>query len=431
LDRTFDRVLLARHFALVLGAIVAYFFRSELRIGYVAIWIVGVSASLNFLAYNFRTRPGMARVCEIASPIIGVGGWGALIAVTNGIASPFIAGLWLEVVLSAMSLNLSGIVLVTVGSVGVLWAQQLWLAVGGRSQWLAMVLQSGFLIGMGIATYLVTRRWVRRQEAQDQERAALGHRLDALNRQLEDERVVATLGGNVARLAHGLKNTVHSLRGFVGLIEPKLDEKGKDANALRGLRAAIDDLESLAYLTLGSDTRTGSESPVEGDALASRAGPRAQPSPSGSAVDGVLAGVERAVAQIEVSHPGVVWETKSDGASPVLTIPETSLVEMMLILLRNAVDAMQGNGRGEVATWQEGGLFHLAVTDEGGGFEGADPEALFKAGFTTKADGSGYGLFLARRIVEEHGGAIHARERSGAGVCVEFHLPVPGTEGAP
>jgi hypothetical protein len=50
MNRLFDRVLLARHIALSTGALAAYVFRSELRIGYVALWIVGISATLNFLA---------------------------------------------------------------------------------------------------------------------------------------------------------------------------------------------------------------------------------------------------------------------------------------------------------------------------------------------------------------------------------------------
>ena len=199
MDRVFDRVLLARHFALSLGAAAAYVFRTELRIGYVALWIVGISVSLNFAAYLFRTRPGLARVCTVASPIIGVGGWTALIGVTNGVASPFIAGLWLEIVLSAMALQLRGIVVVTAACVTGLWLQQP-VFVGLYGQVLPMVLQSGFLIGMGAATYLVTRRWTARQAQMSLERMQLGERLDALNRELEDERIVAALGDRRPRV---------------------------------------------------------------------------------------------------------------------------------------------------------------------------------------------------------------------------------------
>ena len=72
----------------------------------------------------------------------------------------------------------------------------------------------------------------------------LGQRLESLQRALEDERVISRVGENVARLAHGLKNAVHSLRGFVALIEPQLDRASETNAALAGLRAAIDDLDT-------------------------------------------------------------------------------------------------------------------------------------------------------------------------------------------
>ena len=59
MNRTIDRVLLARHVALSAGAVAAFVFRAELQTGYVALWIVGISASLNFVAYLFQARPSM------------------------------------------------------------------------------------------------------------------------------------------------------------------------------------------------------------------------------------------------------------------------------------------------------------------------------------------------------------------------------------
>ena len=55
------------------------------------------------------------------------------------------------------------------------------------------------------------------------------------------------------------------------------------------------------------------------------------------------------------------------------------------------------------------------------------PEALprlFEPYFTTKSSGTGLGLLIARRIVEEHGGSIEARNREGGGLVVEVRLPL-------
>jgi len=428
MDRAFDRVLLARHFALSVGALAAYVFRSELSIGYMALWIVGVSASLNFAAYFFRTRRRLARLCLLASPFIGVGGWTALIAVTNGIHSPFIAGLWLEIVLSAMALRQNGVVFVTLGSGVALWTQQVWLGLEGHLR--AMVLQTGFLVGMGLATFLVTRRWsltqkklAHERELLADERVRLEGRLDALNRRLEDERVVAALGENVARLAHGLKNTVHSLRGFVGLIEPKLAEQGGGQAALQGLRAAIDDLEALAHLTLGSSARSRA-----GQAPASREKTVTTGPPAAAAAMPIPA-IARALEEITTAHPRVEWEIRSDGVRPELPVAEATLVETLVILLRNAVEAMDGQGHGCVETRVQAGELVVTISDEGVGLPEGDVERIFKPGFTTKPAGSGYGLYLARRMLEEHGGRLQARSRPGKGAIVELSLPVRGTGG--
>ena len=60
------------------------------------------------------------------------------------------------------------------------------------------------------------------------------------------------------------------------------------------------------------------------------------------------------------------------------------------------------------------------------GFEGVDLDEIFKPGYTTKDGGSGYGLFLARRIMEEHGGRIHLGQGANRGGVVELWLPAAG-----
>ena len=418
MERAFDRVLLARHFALSLGAIAAYLLRAEWQIGYVALWVVGISASLNFLAYAFGARPSMTRICMGASPVIGVGGWTALVAVTGGIGSPFIPGLWLEIMFSAMSLNLSNIVLVTSGSVGGLWLQQAWLGLSGEPR--AIVLQSGFMVGMGLATFLVTRRWIRRQSSMVVEKDALDQRLGVLTRELEDERTVAALGESVARLAHGIKNAVHSLRGLVQLIEPQLRDEDHARSALAGLRSAIDDLEVLARATLSPELAAPSQDAevAESSRPAERRTEKAATVPA----------LEQALAEVRRSSPDVEWDVRSETAPSGVTIPDSSLSETLVILLRNAVEAMQGKGRATLEAGVRDGYWSVRIGDEGPGLSESEIEEIFKPGFTTKSKGSGYGLFLARRIAEEHGGTITACARPGRGALFELILPVAGNE---
>jgi signal transduction histidine kinase len=398
----FDRVLLIRHLAIVAGAVAAYLLRSELQIGYTALAIVGAGAWLNVGAYVFRTRESLAKLCLIASPIIGIGSWGALSAVTNGVFSPFILGLFLEIVLAPMHLGKRGIAFVTTGAVGALWLQQLWVGIAGAE--LALILRSGFLLGMGAAIHGVQGRWQRAHEELAQQSSALTSRLAGLERELADERPLAVLGEGAARLAHGHKNAVHSLRGFVALIEPLLAES-KGRAALEGLKTAIDDLEGLALLTLEGGRRELGTAPR---AAACRA-------------RGELAHLLR---ELEISHPGSRWELGGEGADPELALPATEFSEVMRCLITNSIEAMHGEGRGSVELAAVEGMALVSIRDQGEGIDPADAERIFERGFTTKRGGSGFGLYLARKLVLERGGQIAVRAGTTRGAVFEVQLPL-------
>lgn len=76
-------------------------------------------------------------------------------------------------------------------------------------------------------------------------------------------------------------------------------------------------------------------------------------------------------------------------------------------LIRNAIDAMAGQGDIGVCVQEKGGQVHVEVSDTGKGIKSAQWKTIFRPGFTTKKRGWGLGLSLARRIiVDYHGGRI-------------------------
>ncbi|MCA9511361.1 MAG: HAMP domain-containing histidine kinase, partial [Myxococcales bacterium] len=375
MNSTFARVLLFRHLAICASALMAYLLRQELRVGFAVLAVVAGSAVLNFGLYLMRVSERAEPVAMRASPLIGVGAWTALIGVTHGVASPFVAGLWLEVMLAGMVFQPLSILLVTGATGAALVAQQLVLGLHGAVPMLALEL--GFLGGMGGITYAYQRRAQRREHELESQRETLGKRLGALEGALEDERALGRLGESVGRLAHGLKNTVHSLRGFVALIEPNVHERSRAA--LDGLRAAIDDLEELARLTLEERAAAGGL-----ERARARSGPNAV--------------VARCIAEVRATHPDVKWTLDVPAGLPDLAIGDDELEEVLLILLRNAIEAMRGSGAAELAAHARRESLTLRVSDDGPGVPGDDLERIFRAGYTTKPEGSGYGLFLARRI---------------------------------
>lgn len=93
-------------------------------------------------------------------------------------------------------------------------------------------------------------------------------------------------------------------------------------------------------------------------------------------------------------------------------------------LCKNAVDAMEGEGRITLAYREEGTRAVIEVTDTGKGIRKKDIRNVFRPGFTTKKRGWGLGLSLAKRIVEEyHKGRIFVK-RSEVGVGTTFRIEI-------
>jgi nitrogen fixation/metabolism regulation signal transduction histidine kinase len=125
----------------------------------------------------------------------------------------------------------------------------------------------------------------------------------------------------------------------------------------------------------------------------------------------------------------VALETRSKvtvAGGPPLVVPGDAdqLDQMLINLIKNAVEASEETGGGVRISWSVvSGTVTITVEDDGPGV--ADATNLFVPFFTTKPSGSGIGLVLARQIAEAHGGSLVVRTRRGArGAEAVIALPV-------
>jgi signal transduction histidine kinase/CheY-like chemotaxis protein len=101
---------------------------------------------------------------------------------------------------------------------------------------------------------------------------------------------------------------------------------------------------------------------------------------------------------------------------------ENDLRSVVSNLVTNALEVTAGKGPVDVRVDEDGEMIRLRVADRGPGLPDSD---VFAAFFTTKSSGTGLGLWLVRRLVEDAGGSICARARRGGGAVFEVELPLP------
>jgi PAS domain S-box-containing protein len=120
----------------------------------------------------------------------------------------------------------------------------------------------------------------------------------------------------------------------------------------------------------------------------------------------------------------VLIRTDLDAALPMTTADRVQLQQVLMNLMLNSIEAMQGEPGELSMTSQrtEDGQLLISVSDSGIGLPGEDPERMFAAFFTTKPQGTGMGLSISRRIIEAHGGRMWACRNKGRGATFLFTL---------
>src|SRR5438270_14057545 len=116
---------------------------------------------------------------------------------------------------------------------------------------------------------------------------------------------------------------------------------------------------------------------------------------------------------------------------PKVMADRVQLQQVVMNLMLNGIEAMRDTG-GELRITSkrtEDGQLRISVSDSGIGLPQEEPDRIFQAFFTTKAQGTGMGLSISRAIVESHSGRLCAADNSPCGAS--FHLFLPTKVAAP
>jgi PAS domain S-box-containing protein len=126
----------------------------------------------------------------------------------------------------------------------------------------------------------------------------------------------------------------------------------------------------------------------------------------------------------ELENRGLLAREKLERPLPLAPLDSSQIMQVLVNLIKNAMQAMTKGGELTVATGHEGDDVWFSVGDTGSGIPQETINRLFKPYYTTKAKGSGLGLMIVQRIVQAHGGRIEVESRVGQGTTFRVRLPM-------
>jgi PAS domain S-box-containing protein len=226
---------------------------------------------------------------------------------------------------------------------------------------------------------------------------------------------VAIMGEMAGALAHelnqpltGIVNNASAARRFIakgradlpkldGLFEAVVEDGRRAGEIIRGIRGMVQK---------GKEVR----SPVN--------------------LNDVIAGVLRFV-HLDALERHCVLVTEPDPGLPLVEADQVQLQQVLLNLIVNAFEAMRETPVAErrviIRSERESDdRVRVSVRDFGTGLPAEEPERIFERFFSTKPEGMGMGLAIARSMIASHGGELTAENAEGGGAYVYFWVPVIG-----
>ena len=244
---------------------------------------------------------------------------------------------------------------------------------------------------------------------QDQ-RSALATLKASQERLVEAERLQA-VGALASSVTNYINNVLQALLGRVQLVLHKLEQPAAIQDLEVSERTILEAGQVLRRLRRFCEVRTLSNAePMDLNRLVRQA-----------------VEVSRADRRCDTSADGGRLEVLTElGDIPSVAGQPMAFLEVLSILLANAVEALPAGGDITIRTWQSEGAVHCAVGDSGIGMsEDVRRRAMDPFSTTKGPERRGLGLSVAYGIIQRHQGEIEITSVEGAGTLVTLHLPLP------
>lgn len=263
------------------------------------------------------------------------------------------------------------------------------------------------------ATAIHNARLLRGNELKNRELLESNQALRRTQRELIRKERLAALGEMAATVAHEIRNPLTSIRGFAQRIArryaDKTDERLGEYTGI--IIEEVDRLDKFIKDVLDFARR-------------------AKPTFEKASVNKILSEIVTLMRD-ELAGRGVMVVADLD-MNIRETVMDAALIKQALLnVLQNARQAIGGkNGMIIIKTNNQGPYVRIRIADNGGGISRENLHKIFSPFFTTKVSGTGLGLALVHRTIDDHHGKIFVRSRLNYGTVVDISMPVVESEDA-
>jgi PAS domain S-box-containing protein len=228
--------------------------------------------------------------------------------------------------------------------------------------------------------------------------------LKDLERRVKRSEHLALLGEMAASVAHEIRNPLNSISGFAQLIGERTEENDKR--------------KLFAQIVLEESQRI--EKIIGNTLLFSRDAPRTS---TPADINEVIASCVTASSdKAETASVKIALDLDPD--LPPVKGDAGRLEQVFNNLILNAIQAMPEGGDVSIVTRTHDDTVKATVKDTGAGIPPGMADAIFLPFFTTKQGGTGLGLSVCRKIVEDHNGYLEVESKPGQGAEFKMTLPV-------
>lgn len=238
---------------------------------------------------------------------------------------------------------------------------------------------------------------------------------------IENERVQA-LTLLAASVAHEIGNPLNALHIHLQLMERELKKlrrsTAESAGAAAEVSRGLGRLEEYLGVAKGEIGRLDYIVTEFLDALRPRP-PKLRPGSLNAVVQESLE-----LLRPEIENRGQIVVEKLAAGLPEVPLDPAQIKQVLLNLIKNAMQAMSRGGRLTVQTGAGSEAVFVSISDTGKGIPEEKLNRVFEPFFTTKKKGSGLGLMVVQRIVRDHSGRIDVESKPGQGTTFRIWLPL-------